>query len=65
MKKYIYKKREGVICLVFMSPSWNMALNLSKIVSFFQFFADVSKKSKAIITIYVYASESSRYYDMT
>ena len=48
-----------------MSPSWNMALKLSKIVSFFQFFADVSKKSKAIITIYVYASESSRYYDMT
>ena len=28
---------------------------------FLQFFADVSKKSKAVIAIYVYASESSRF----
>ena len=28
---------------------------------FLQFFADVSKKSKALIAIYVYASESSRF----
>ena len=27
--------------------------------TFLQFFADVSKKSKAVIAIYVYASESS------
>ena len=38
-----------------------MALKLSKIVSSLQIFADVSKKSKAVIAIYVYASESSRF----
>ena len=47
-----------------------MVLKLSKIVSFFQFFADISK---TIVALYVYASESSRfallengvgYYDM-
>ena len=38
-----------------------MVLNLSKIVSFLQFFADVSKKSEAVIAIYVYASETSRF----
>ena len=38
-----------------------MALKLSKIVSFLQFFTDVSKISKAIISIYIYASESSRF----
>ena len=37
-----------------------MVLKLSKIVSFLQFLANISKKSKAAITIYVYASESSR-----
>ena len=36
-----------------------MVLKLSKIVSFLQYVADVSKKSKAVIAIYVYASESS------
>ena len=38
-----------------------MVLKLSKIVFFLQFFADISKKSKAVIAIYVYASESSRF----
>ena len=38
-----------------------MVLKLSKIVSFFQFFADITKKSKADIAIYVYAPESSRF----
>ena len=38
-----------------------MVLKLSKIVSFLQFFADISKKSKAVIAIYIYASESSRF----
>ena len=28
---------------------------------FLQFFSDVSKKSKAVIAMYVYASESSRF----
>ena len=32
---------------------------LSKIVSFEQFFADLSKNSKAVIAIYAYASECS------
>ena len=36
-----------------------MVLKLSKIVSFLQFFADISKKPKAVIAIYIYASESS------
>ena len=44
-----------------MSPSGVMVLKLSKIVSFWQFLADVSKKSKAVIALYVYASESSRF----
>ena len=36
-----------------------MVLKLSKVVSFLHFFADVSKKSKADMATYVYASESS------
>ena len=46
-----------VIYLVFMSLSRVMVL--TKIVSFLQFFADVSKKSKVVIVIFVYASEST------
>ena len=38
-----------------------MVLKLSKIVFFLQFFTDVSKKSIALIAIYVYASESTRF----
>ena len=38
-----------------------MVFKLSKIVSFLQLFADVSEKSKAVLAIYVYASESSRF----
>ena len=38
-----------------------MVLKLSKVVSFLQFFADISKKSKAVIAIYVYASKGSRF----
>ena len=38
-----------------------MVPKLSKIVSFLQFTTDVSKKSKAVIAIYVYATESSRF----
>ena len=36
-----------------------MVLKLSKIVSFLHFFADISKKTKYIIAIYVCASGSS------
>ena len=34
-----------------------MVLKLSKTVSFLRFIADVSKKSKAVIAIYLYGSE--------
>ena len=42
-----------------MSLSWVIVVKLSKIVSFWQFLADVSEKPKAVIAIYVYVSESS------
>ena len=54
-------KKNGVISVVFISPSWFMVLKSSNIVSLLQFFADISKKSKAAIAIYIYASESSRF----
>ena len=38
-----------------------MVLKLSKIVSFLQFFADISRKSKVDIAIYVCAPETSRF----
>ena len=38
-----------------------MILKLSKIVSFSHFFADDSNKSKAVIAVYVYSFESSRF----
>ena len=38
-----------------------MVLKLSKIATYLQFLADVSKKSKAVIAFYVYVSESSRF----
>ena len=36
-----------------------MVLKLSKTTSFLLFFTDISKKSKAVIAIYICASESS------
>ena len=44
-----------------MFPSWVMVLKLFKKVHFLQSFADLSKKSKSIKAIYLYASERSRY----
>ena len=38
-----------------------MVLKLSKMQNFFAFFADVSNKSKAVIAVYVYASEGFRF----
>ena len=55
------KEDEWTIFLVFMSPFWLMILKLSQIVSFLQFFADVSKKSKAALVAYAYASKISRF----
>ena len=49
-----------VICPVFMFPSEVMVLKLSKNVHFLQFRAGLSKKSKYIKAIYIYASGSSR-----
>ena len=51
----------GVICLVSMFPSWVMVCKLSKNVNFLQFCADLSKKSKSVEAICIYASESSHY----
>ena len=47
--------------LVSMFPSWVMVCKLSKKVHFLQFCADLSKKSKSVKAIYIYASESSHY----
>ena len=50
-------EKKGVFCLVSMFPSWVMVCKLSKKV--LQFCADLSKKSKSIKVIHIYASESS------
>ena len=52
-------EKNGVICLVFMCPSWVTVLKLSKKVHFFQFCADISKKSRSIKVIYIYTSGRS------
>ena len=44
-----------------MFPSSVMVLKVSKKVHFLQFYADLSKKSKSIKAIYIYASERSCY----
>ena len=54
-------EKNGVICLVSMFPSWVMVRKLSKKVYFLQFYADLSKKSKSVKAIYIYASEGSHY----
>ena len=54
-------EKNGIICLVFMFPSWVMVCKLSKKVHFLQICADFSKKSKFVKAIYIYASESSHF----
>ena len=54
-------QKNGVIYLVSIFPSWVMVLTLSKKVHFLQFCANLSKKSKSIKAIYIYASARSRY----
>ena len=49
-----------VTCLVSSFSSSVLVLSLTKIVLFLQVFADASEKAKAVIAIYVWASESSR-----
>ena len=53
--------KNGIICVVFMSPFWVMILKLSKKVHFFNFVLTSAKKPKYIKAIYIYASERSRY----
>ena len=53
--------KNGVICVVSMFPSCVIILKLLKKVHFLQFCADLSKKSKYIKAIYIYASEWSCY----
>ena len=47
--------RNEVICLISMFPSWVMVLKLLCL----QFFGGLSKKSKSVKAIYIYASERS------
>ena len=47
-------EKNGVICVVFMFPSWVMILELSKKVHFFQFCADLSKKSLSMLKQFTY-----------
>ena len=44
-----------------MFPLCVVVLKLSKKVHFLQYCADLSKKSKSIEAVYIYASERSRY----
>ena len=53
-------KKNGVVCLVFMFPSWVIP-KLSKKVHFLHFCADLSKKSKRVKAIYIYGSERYHY----
>ena len=53
--------KNGVICLISMFPSWVVACKFSRKVHFLQPCADLSKKSKSVEVIYIYASESSHY----
>ena len=55
------EEKNGVIYPVSMFPSKVMVLKLSKKVYFLQFCSDLSKKSKAIRAIYIYAFERSHY----
>ena len=43
-----------------MSPSWVMVLELPIIVYFLKFLAQVSKKSMAVIEIYVYVADINK-----
>ena len=55
------KKKNAVIRLVSMFPSWVMVCKLSKKVHILDFCADLSKKPKSLKAIYIYESKSSHY----
>ena len=50
-----------IVDVVSMFHAWVMVLKLSKKVHFLQYYANLSKKSKPVKAIYIYASESSLY----
>ena len=55
-------EKSGFFSLVFMFPSWVTFCKLSVKSHFLQFCAaDLSKKSKSVKAIYIYASERSHY----
>ena len=54
-------KKNGVICLASMVPSWVMVLNLPKKEHFLQFCADLSEKPKCVKAIYICGSKSFCY----
>ena len=54
-------EKNGVICVVFMFPSWVMILKLSKKVHFFNFVLSSAKKYKYVKAINICASERSHY----
>ena len=54
-------EKNGTIFLVSMFSSWVIVLKLSKKVHFLQFCADLSKKSKSVKAIYIYASKRTPY----
>ena len=54
-------EKNGVICLVSMFLFWVMVPKLSRKVHFLQFCDDLSKKSRFIKAIYIYACGRSRY----
>ena len=53
-------EKNEVVCLVSMFPAWATVCKLSKNGRFLQFH-DLSKKSKPVKAIYIYASECSHY----
>ena len=54
-------EKNGVICVVFMFPSWVMILKLLKKVHFFNFVLTSAKIYNYVKAIYIYASETSCY----
>ena len=46
-------EKNGVICLVFFFPSWDVILKLPKRKKFLQICAELSKKFKSIKVIYL------------
>ena len=50
-----------IVDVVSMFHAWVMVLKLSKKVHFLQFYNNLSKKSKSVKAIYIYAPESSLY----